>query len=50
MMNMLKKRAIRSSFHFVYGADTSSQSTVVAYFQQFMNENKAKFRLIRGVF
>jgi hypothetical protein len=39
MMNMLKKKTVRNSFHYVYGADTSSQATVIAYFQQFLNDN-----------
>jgi hypothetical protein len=51
MMNMLKKKTSRSSFHFVYGADILSQSNVITYFQPFLNDNKGtKLRVTRGAF
>ena len=51
VMSVLSKPLHKGFFHFIYGADTSSQATVAAYFQEFISKARShKGRITHGFF
>lgn len=51
MMSVLSKPLHKGVFHFIYGADISSQASVAAYFQEFISKARShKGKVVHGYF